>query len=68
MQAPRSGHLRRTKEFLMGLVIGLLILWVIVVIVGFIVKSLFWLAIVGIVLFVATAGFGALRRRSGSVH
>jgi hypothetical protein len=52
----------------MGLIIGLLILWVIVVIVGFIVKSLFWLAIVGIVLFVATIGFGALRRRSGSVH
>ncbi|WP_433273316.1 hypothetical protein ACQPZA_22075 [Pseudonocardia xinjiangensis] len=68
MQAPSNGHLGRTKEFLMGLVIGLLILWVIVVIVGFIVKSLFWLAIVGIVLFVATAGFGALRRRSGSVH
>lgn len=52
----------------MGLVIGLLVLWLIVAIVGFVVKSLLWLAIVGIVLFVATIGFGALRRRSGSLH
>jgi hypothetical protein len=29
---------------------------------GFVVKSLFWLAIVGIVLFIATAAFGAVRR------
>ena len=48
----------------MGLIIGLLVLWLIFAIVGFVVKSLFWLAIVGIVLFVATGIFGAVRRRS----
>ena len=42
----------------------LLVLWPLFAIVGFVVKSLFWLAILGIVLFVATGIFGAVRRRS----
>jgi hypothetical protein len=48
----------------MGLIIGLLVLWLVFAVVGFVVKSLFWLAILGIVLFVATGVFGAMRRRS----
>jgi hypothetical protein len=48
----------------MGLIIGLLILWLVLAIVGFFVKTLFWLAIVGIVFFVATAIFGAIRSRT----
>jgi hypothetical protein len=48
----------------MGLIIALLVLWLIFAVVGFVVKSLFWLAIVGIVLFIATGVFGAVRRRS----
>jgi hypothetical protein len=48
----------------MGLIIGLLVLWVVLAVIGFAVKSLFWLAIVGIVLFVATGVFGAIRRRA----
>lgn len=48
----------------MGLIIGLLVLWLVLTIVGFVVKSLFWLAVVGIVLFLATGVFGALRRRA----
>jgi hypothetical protein len=47
-----------------GLIIGLLVLWLILTVVGFVIKSLFWLAIVGIVLFIATGVFGAVRRRS----
>jgi len=47
-----------------GLIIGLLVLWLVLAIVGFVVKSLFWLAIVGIVLFIGTAALGAVRRRS----
>jgi hypothetical protein len=47
----------------MGLIIGLLVLWVILVILGFAVKTLFWLAIVGIVLFIITGIFGAIRHR-----
>jgi len=48
----------------MGLIIALLVLWLIFAVVGFVVKSLLWLAILGIVLFVATGIFGAVRRRS----
>jgi hypothetical protein len=48
----------------MGLIIALLVLWLIFAVVGFAVKSLFWLAILGIVLFIATGVFGAVRRRS----
>jgi hypothetical protein len=47
-----------------GIILGLLVLWVIVAVVGFTVKSLLWLAIVGIVLFVATGIVGGVRRRS----
>ena len=48
----------------MGLIIGLLVLWVVLAVIGFVVKSLIWLAIVGIILFVATGIFGAIRRRA----
>ena len=48
----------------MGLIIGLLVLWLVLAVVGFAVKSLLWLAILGLVLFVATGIFGAIRRRS----
>jgi hypothetical protein len=48
----------------MGLIVGLLVLWLIVAIIGFTVKSLLWLAVIGIVLFVATGIVGAVRRRA----
>lgn len=45
-------------------VIGvLLLLWLALVVIGLIVKALFWLFIVGAVLFVGTALFGGIRRR-----
>jgi hypothetical protein len=47
----------------MGLIIGLLVLWVILAVLGFAVKSLLWLAIVGLVLFVVTGIFGGVRYR-----
>ncbi|WP_217180266.1 hypothetical protein [Streptomyces sp. AC495_CC817] len=46
------------------LLIILLIMWAGVSVLGFAVKGLFWLAIIGIVLFVGTAVFGMLRRGS----
>ncbi len=48
----------------MGLIIGLLVLWLVLAIVGFFVKALLWLAIVGIIFFVATAIFGVIRSRT----
>jgi hypothetical protein len=47
----------------MGLIIGLLVLWLVLAIVGFAVKSLLWLAVVGLVLFIATGVFGGIRHR-----
>jgi hypothetical protein len=48
----------------MGLIIGLLVLWLVLVIIGFTIKALLWLAIVGLVLCVATGVFGAIRGRA----
>ncbi|GAA2073115.1 hypothetical protein GCM10009840_02710 [Pseudolysinimonas kribbensis] len=44
------------------LVIVLLVLWAILSVVGFAIKGLVWLAIIGIILFVATLVIGLLRR------
>lgn len=46
----------------MKTVVVLLALWLILSIVGFALKGLLWLAIIGVVLFLATLVFGALRR------
>jgi hypothetical protein len=48
----------------MGLITALLVIWLAFVIIGFAIKTLLWLAIVGIVLFIATGIFGAIRRRT----
>jgi ABC-type microcin C transport system permease subunit YejB len=47
----------------MGLILGLLVVWVVLIVVGFAVKALLWLAIVGLVLFAATSLFAAFRGR-----
>ncbi|MEV8144385.1 hypothetical protein [Specibacter sp. NPDC078709] len=51
----------------MGLIIGLLVIWLILSVLGFAIKGLFWLAVIGIILFVATAGIGWFRSR-GSIR
>jgi len=47
------------------LVIVLLVIWAVLAVVGFAIKGLFWLAIIGLILFVATAIIGAIRRAAG---
>ncbi|MDQ4092003.1 MAG: hypothetical protein M3143_00835 [Actinomycetota bacterium] len=42
----------------------LLIVWLVVAILGAVIKGLFWLTVVGAVLFVATAAYGYFKRRS----
>lgn len=51
---------------MLGFLALLLIIWLALVVIGFVVKTLFWLAVIGIVLFLATAAFGWLRRSTGS--
>lgn len=48
------------------LVIVLVVLWVILAIVGFAIKGLLWLGIIGIVLAIATLIIGFVRRAAGS--
>jgi LPXTG-motif cell wall-anchored protein len=50
----------------MGLIITLLIIWLVLSILGFVVKGLLWLAIIGLVLFVATAAWGWLKRKTNA--
>ncbi|MEV0088919.1 hypothetical protein ACWEV3_19200 [Saccharopolyspora sp. NPDC003752] len=42
---------------------GLLLLWLVISVAGFVIKGLFWLAVIGGVLFVATAAIGWARDR-----
>lgn len=44
------------------LVIVLLVLWAILAVVGFAIKGLVWLAIIGVILFVGTLIIGFIRR------
>lgn len=40
----------------------LLVVWIVVAVVGFVIKGLMWLAVVGIILFLVTARFGWIKR------
>lgn len=46
------------------IIVILLVIWLILSVLGFVVKGLFWLAVVGIILFVITAVAGWLRGRT----
>lgn len=49
---------------MLGLIGLLLVVWLVFVILGFVVKGLLWLAVVGIVLFAATAAWGWVKRNT----
>lgn len=42
----------------------LLLVWIVVAVLGFVIKGLVWLAIIGIVLFIATSIFGWVQRKT----
>jgi hypothetical protein len=48
----------------MGIIITLLIIWLVLSILGFVVKGLLWLAFIGLILFVATAVWGWFKRKA----
>jgi hypothetical protein len=50
------------------LLVILLVVWVALAVLGFVIKGLFWLAVVGIVLFVATSIWGVIRRNATGVR
>lgn len=48
----------------MGLLLLLLAVWVVLSIIGLVVEGLFWLFVIGAALFLATAGWGWLKRQT----
>ncbi|HZG92574.1 MAG TPA: hypothetical protein VEZ42_20380 [Pseudonocardia sp.] len=50
---------------MMKILLLLLAAWLVVTVLGVVIEGLFWLAVVGIVLFLGTAGYAALQRRTG---
>ncbi len=52
------------KGVVVGILVGLLVIWAILVVLGIVIKGLFWLIIVGAVLFVATGVIGFVKREA----
>lgn len=57
------GDGRGTERAMWRLIGILLVVWLVVTVVGAVVKGLFWLAVVGLLFFVGTAVLGSNRRR-----
>jgi hypothetical protein len=51
----------------LGFLVLLLVVWAAVIVVGAVVKGLFWLVVVGAVLFLVTAAVGRMRRTRSEV-
>ena len=49
---------------MLGLILVLLLIWLVLAVLGLAVKGLFWLFVIGLILFVATGIFGWMRRRT----
>ena len=47
---------------MVGFIVFLLAIWLVLALLGFVIKGLFWLAVIAIVLFVVTAIVGYIRR------
>lgn len=50
---------------MLALIGVLLVVWLVLSILGAVIEGLFWLTIIGVVLFLGTAAFGFLKRKSG---
>jgi LPXTG-motif cell wall-anchored protein len=48
----------------MGIIITLLVIWLILSVLGFVIEGLLWLAVIGLVLLVATAAWGWVKRKA----
>ena len=52
---------------MLGIIALLLVIWLAVAVVGAVVEGLFWLLVIGAVLFLATAAYGWVKRTSSKV-
>jgi hypothetical protein len=48
----------------LGIIALLLVVWLVVIVIGAVIKGLFWLAVVGLLFFLGTAALGWVRRRT----
>jgi len=48
----------------LGFLALLLVIWIALIVIGAVIKGLFWLIVIGVVLFVITSVVGLVRRRS----
>jgi hypothetical protein len=60
--ATQSGAGKSTVVIVIRFIVLLLVIWLALAILGFVIKGLFWLAVIGIVFFVVTAIIGYIRR------
>ena len=51
---------------MLGLIAFLLIAWLVITVLGAVIHGLFWLAVIGAILFLGTAAIGWTRRNLGS--
>ena len=49
---------------MLGFIALLLVIWLALIVIGAVVEGLFWLFVIGAVLFVATAAFGWVKRHT----
>ncbi len=49
---------------MLGLIVLALIIWLVVSVLGLVIEGLFWLFVVGVVLFLATAAYGWVKRKA----
>jgi hypothetical protein len=54
----------RASSAMVGILVALLVIWLVLAVLGLVLKGLFWLFIIGLILFVATGIFGWVRRRT----
>lgn len=47
------------------IIVLLLLAWLALAVLGVVIEGLFWLTVVGVVLFLGTAGHAAIKRRTG---
>ncbi|MGY2081674.1 hypothetical protein [Modestobacter sp. SYSU DS0657] len=49
---------------MLGVIALLLVIWLALIVIGSVIEGLFWLVVIGAVLFVATAVFGWVKRNT----
>lgn len=65
-RSPGAGLRRRAYGRPMNIIIGILIIWAVLAVLGFVVKGLLWLAVIALVLFAATVVWGMIKRGASS--